>query len=184
MYNVRGGAIVAINNYSPTGILQTGKNPPLPKSVIEPKIPVLNRWSDLVWTMWTDSVARRGSTTTAGATTTTTAATASFTASASSLRYIFRDNVVNDNTKFVMERVAGMEDTASSVDALDLPYPGRTVDVNSDEGAALLGTPHGLGCAYLMIDHGQELGRRGLKITMYTAVEEGKNKYFLLFDMH
>lgn len=61
----------------------------------------------------------------------------------SNLQYIIRDNVVNDDTKYIMERVAGMPDVPESVNMLDMVFPGKTYHVDTDKGAALLGTPHG-----------------------------------------
>lgn len=59
------------------------------------------------------------------------------------LQYILRDNVINDDTKFIMERVAEMPEIPDSAGRLDLVFPGKTYHVDTDKGAALLGTPHG-----------------------------------------
>ena len=74
-----------------------------------------------------------------------------------------------------------------TVGNLYLPFPGETFDLTSDEGCALLATPHGVGIAHLLIDHTNILRGRHLKITIYTAVDEThadrKNQYFMIFDM-
>ena len=123
-FNAKGGSIVANNNHSPATFLQAKHNPPLSAQALALELPIVHRWSDIVWAYWTSLADEAG-------------------VPRSNLRYIFRDNVVNADTKFIMERVAGMPDSANSVWKLDLPFPGRTFRVDTDQGAALLGTPHG-----------------------------------------
>ncbi|KAL8728780.1 MAG: hypothetical protein Q9166_005158 [cf. Caloplaca sp. 2 TL-2023] len=74
---------------------------------------------------------------------------------AGNLRYVFRDKVVNDMTRGIMEYITGVE-----TDTLDLPWPGRTYDMRTNDGKALLGTPYGVGIAYLLKDHSDVLGRK------------------------
>ncbi|KAL8677684.1 MAG: hypothetical protein Q9224_007168, partial [Gallowayella concinna] len=60
------------------------------------------------------------------------------------LRYIFRENIINKNTKAVIDQVFKVP-----ANTLDLKIaPGRQFDVRtSDEGKALLGSPQGSGIA-------------------------------------
>jgi hypothetical protein len=50
---------------------------------------------------------------------------------------------------------------------------------------ALLGTPHGSGIAWLLIDWVESLGKRKIKIRAYTGIDDtnGRNQYFLVFDI-
>ena len=104
----------------------------------------------MIWVIWKDTAAKAG-------------------VAPSTLKYIFRSNVDNSDTKYIMERVAGMPDEPASVGNLKMPFPGRTYpvqivleepNVNVDNGLALLGTPHGTGAAFLQINNFRELGRR------------------------
>lgn len=136
-FNVKGNAIVAVNNHGPAALAKQD-DPSLNAAQIARSVPVLNRWSDFVWALWKDLAGDK----------------------TSSLQYIFRDNVDNGDTKYIMEQVASTQDALVSSGNLHMPFPGKTYSVNDKEGAALLGTPHGSGTAWLMIDHGRELGGR------------------------
>ena len=154
------GAIIAISNASPAYCVNIGANPPLTGEALLAKIPPLNRWSDVVWTLWQHTAGK---------------------ALAPSLQYIFRDKVVSADSKHIMDIVMG--NTSPEPDQLEAPFPGKTFDVDSDEGAALLGTPHGTGIAYLLIDHADTLGKRHIRITIFTGVVAEQNKYFLIFEL-
>jgi hypothetical protein len=67
-----------------------------------------------------------------------------------SLRYIFRDNVVDKDSKHVMD----VPNDSLKTGTLDAPWPGKTFSiVEGDlEGFALLGTPHGNGISWFLID--------------------------------
>lgn len=113
-------------------------------------VPPLNRWSDVVWTLWSDIAGGQ----------------------ASSLRYIFRDNVVNEDSKHVMDVAMGLPNDSPGTGTLDAPWPGKTFSiVNGDlEAFALLGTPHGNGISWFLIDHQEVLGKKNdIRITCYTG---------------
>ena len=112
------GAIIAINNAFPAYCANYGVDPPLTGAALLAKLPPLNRWSDVVWTLWQDTAGK---------------------ALAPSLQYIFRDSVVNDNSKHIMDVVMGI--SSPDPGQLQAPFPGKTFDVDTDDGAALLGTP-------------------------------------------
>lgn len=44
-----------------------------------------------------------------------------------------------------------------------MTFPGLEFGVDTEEGEALLGTPNGMGTAWLLYDRSRELGRRNLK---------------------
>lgn len=116
--------MVANNNHSPAKFVQDEHDPPLSAQALALELPIVYRWSDIAWAFWTNVADNAG-------------------VPRASLQYIFRDNVVNDDTKYIMERVADMPDVPESVGRLDLVFPGKTYHVDTDKGAALLGTPHG-----------------------------------------
>ena len=101
-------------------------------------VPALQRWPDVNWILWKDLARGRAGT----------------------LQYIFHDNVVTTNTKYIMERVAGMPDVPESRNNLRVKCCDHTYDVNTKEGAALLGTVHGTGATFMQLDHPEELGGR------------------------
>lgn len=121
------GAIVAEANFSPTFQRQRAGS--------KAEIPALNRWSDVVWFLWSKEAGDQ----------------------AGNLRYIFRDNARNEVTRAIIEKIHGLEDHP---DTLDLPWPGRTYDMRTEDGKALLATPQGIGVAYLIKDHSDVLGRK------------------------
>ncbi|KAL8911897.1 MAG: hypothetical protein Q9171_003024 [Xanthocarpia ochracea] len=139
---------------------QIGLPRPTPQE-LRKMIPRLNRWSDVAWFLWAQKVGDQ----------------------AGDLRYIFKDNVINKNTKAVMDQVLKVPSNT-----LDLPWPGNTFDVRTgNDGKALLGPPLGSGIARLLATNKQILGERSLKITCFTSdaffKDEKKNNYYLLFDL-
>ncbi|KAL8830745.1 MAG: hypothetical protein Q9170_005594 [Blastenia crenularia] len=118
------GAIISEANFSPR--FRAGP-------VAE--IPPLNRWSDIVWYLWSREAGDQ----------------------AKNLRYIFRDKTNNGVTRAIIDHINGLEEHP---DTLDLPWPGHTYDMRTDDGKALLGTPHGIGVAFLIADHSNVLARK------------------------
>ncbi|KAL8786034.1 MAG: hypothetical protein Q9213_003016 [Squamulea squamosa] len=128
----RESAIIAVNNYS----LKVYAVPGSP-------LPILHRWSDVVWQNWTAIAGN----------------------DASQLRFIMHQDVFTSSTRKLMEYVEVVEK-----DNLDLPWPGQTYDMRSDDGKALLGPVHGLDVAWLIIDHSDVLGRKLPAIRIFTVV--------------
>ena len=76
------------------------------------------------------------------------------------LRYVFRMQISNADTESIVKRVMG--DVATSV------WPGKTFRMTTDEGKALLGTPHGSGIAWLLAQHKKQLGLKTVdEVTVY-----------------
>ncbi|KAI4180494.1 MAG: hypothetical protein LQ346_006980 [Caloplaca aetnensis] len=98
-------------------------------------VPEMNRWSDIVWLLWAQEAGDK----------------------AGNLRFIFRDKVRNDVTREIIERIHGLQENP---DTLDLPWPGHKYDMRTDDGKALLGSPQGIGVAYLIKDHSNVVGRK------------------------
>lgn len=111
---------------------------------------------------------------------------------AGNLRYIIRDNVVNDDTKGVIDQIFN-----SKTNALYQPWPGKTFDIRKppseqgksktegDNARALLGTPHGAGIAWMLADHRDKLGDKSLKITVFTSDDmfAPKIAYYMVFEL-
>ncbi|KAL8917190.1 MAG: hypothetical protein Q9208_008092 [Pyrenodesmia sp. 3 TL-2023] len=98
------------------------------------EIPPLWRWSDVVWLLWTGEVGEDH---------------------AKDLKYIFRTNIITPSTREIMEHIGGVQRNE-----LNLPWPGHTFDMSTDEGKALLATSHGVGLAFLIADHSNVIGRK------------------------
>ncbi|KAL8993860.1 MAG: hypothetical protein Q9169_006031 [Polycauliona sp. 2 TL-2023] len=162
-YFPNGGTMITNEVISP---VQNAKNyysqmnmPPPTVPELRKMIPRLNRWSDIVWFLWAKKAGDQ----------------------AGDLRYIFKDNVVNQGTRAVIDQVFKIPPNT-----LDLKWPGKTFDVRTgNEGKALLGTPLGNGIAWILADNKQVLGDRSLKITCFTndAFFQGKTKYFMVFEL-
>ncbi|KAL8996609.1 MAG: hypothetical protein Q9188_006532 [Gyalolechia gomerana] len=126
------GTIIADQNYSPRSQVEMSNR----------EVPPLNRWSDIVWILWTRVAGDQ----------------------ASKLRFVFRAGVVNDISRAIIDRA-----TRSRDGEFRSPWPGRTFDMRTDDGKALLGTPHGIGIAYLIADHSDVLGRKIPFARVFTA---------------
>ncbi|KAL8790086.1 MAG: hypothetical protein Q9213_000788 [Squamulea squamosa] len=143
-YIYHGGTIIAVDNHSPRHAV--GANG---------KVPRLNRWSDMVWHLWSDICAHTGT-------------------DVRSLQYIFHDNIITDSTKSIMEYVGG-----AGQNALDLPWPGLAFGLDTEEGLALLATPHGVGIAYMIKDHSDVLGMREPTVRIFTI----EGEYYMMWDL-
>ncbi|KAL8737002.1 MAG: hypothetical protein Q9181_002113 [Wetmoreana brouardii] len=91
------------------------------------------------------------------------------------LKYIFKHQVTTEEIRSVMEAAAGKPDMA-----LDAKWPGRRFLGGSEQFKALLGTPHGKGTVWLLIDHRNDMSNKGIEaVTMFTTNED----YNLLFTL-
>ncbi|KAI4088501.1 MAG: hypothetical protein LQ344_006015 [Seirophora lacunosa] len=129
------------------------------------KIPALHRWSDIVWLAWSLTAGREDR---------------------SQLRYIIRENITTKLTRRMMEYIIARAEPDTDF----LPWPGRLYDAaRTDEGKALLATPHGVGVAYMLSDHADALGgRRYPAVCIFTAPtrEEGRaerNDYYMIWEL-
>ena len=115
-------------------------------------IPEIWRWSDITWSLWVEQAGD----------------------AASTLKYIFKHHVVTDSTKHIMELAAGVDE-----DDFGEEWPGTTFQAGSIQFRALMGTPHGKGIAYMLID--RPYGLRGKNIVSITMFVTDADKYNLLF---
>ena len=114
---------------------------PIPSNqeISERWVPPLNRWSDVTWLMWKE---KNGG---------------------NNLRYIGHDYITNEASEAIMRYIFNKYRHSQVV-----PWPGLDFTMDKDEGRALLGTPNGIGTARLLIDRAADLGRRDLKVYIWT----------------
>ena len=76
--------------------------------------------------------------------------------------YIFRTPVENANTEALIQKAL-----SNVKKELDL-WPGVDFEMSTDEGKAILGSPNGAGCAYLLLQHKAQLGVKTIsKVTVF-----------------
>lgn len=150
-------AIVVSNVKSPRNQLEQKYPGPLHLSNddIAKRIPKLNRFSDVIWKVWTQLVH-----------------------DPEKLRYIAHDFVVNDVTVDVMNHIFGARYRGEK----SVPWPGMKFGLESDEGKALLASPNGVGTFWLLLDRAAKLGRRKLEVTIFSE-KDGAYHYCMLWDL-
>ena len=108
-------------------------------------VPTLSRFSDVAWTLYTD-IAKTPQNT--------------------HLQYVGHDNVngafASTVIIYIIRRYTNPYGYPSA------PFPGLEFGIDTPEGAALLGTPNGMGTGWLFYDRSKELGRRNLKVRIWT----------------
>ncbi|KAL8935231.1 MAG: hypothetical protein Q9216_005527 [Gyalolechia sp. 2 TL-2023] len=143
-------AVVVKNMISPTFIVREvitdmGEKIPSSSDIAALFVPPLHRWSDVTWAVYADIAKDRKRT----------------------LRYIGHNFIINHLTLNVMAYIFLRHRQTEFV-----PFPGLEFGIDAEEGQALLGTPNGMGTAWLLYDRSRELGRRNLRVRIWT--EEGK----------
>ncbi|KAL8682580.1 MAG: hypothetical protein Q9186_001353 [Xanthomendoza sp. 1 TL-2023] len=133
------------------------------KMIKDHLVPPLSRWSDVTWVLYSD-LARKSSGEQLG-----------------KLQYLAHDMVANGDTKVVMIYI--MRKHQKNVGRLQMPFPGLEFDIETEEGQALLGTPNGVGTAWMMHDRARELGKRDLKIRLWQMGSANKASVYLAFNM-
>jgi len=153
---VPGKAITSVLNSSPANELKDHYKTlgePLPEDW-PTMLPDVQRWSDLVWIMWAREAGPKVST----------------------LKYIFKHDVITHETREVMAQAAGANEDG------DLPeWPGKTFRLGDPRFEALLGTPHGRGVVYLLTQH--SIGLTGKSIESITVFAAILADYQLLFTL-
>lgn len=142
-------AVVVRNMVSPANVVKTmftemGEQLPSNLDIAKYYAPPLSRWSDVTWTVYEDISKNQ-----------------------KNLRYIGHDNIINPATARVMTYIIGRHRQSPS-DALSAPFPGLEFGIDTPEGQALLGTQNGLGIGWLLHDRSRELGRRNLKVSIWS----------------
>lgn len=89
------------------------------------------------------------------------------------LKFVLQYNVLNEPTLAVVDEIVSLD--------LQLEWPGVTFDTRSLEGQALIGTPNGVGVAYLLIQHKRKLGHK--MISAVTIFHPKGYSWVLLFHI-
>ncbi|KAL8652193.1 MAG: hypothetical protein Q9210_002828 [Variospora velana] len=148
-------AIIADHNRGPitwvrTRFLRARQQPPSNQEIFDRLVPPLSRWSDVTWTLWKQKAGN----------------------GAGNLRYVARSANTNEDTKSVMSYIYDKHGGAK-------PFPGLEFGMDTGEGRALLGTPSGVGMAWLLIERMDELGRRNPRVKIFKV----GNGFFMLWDL-
>ncbi|KAI4274872.1 MAG: hypothetical protein LQ337_003609 [Flavoplaca oasis] len=131
------GTILITTAYGPTYWV---KKRGVPDNEIQQHIPKLHRLSDAVWEVWkavTDQL--------------------------QTLRFLARDGIRNRITIPLLDYLFKRDRSS-----LEVPWDRRlTFGLDSDEGKALLATPHGIAVAWLLIHHHEKLGSRDPRVSIF-----------------
>lgn len=127
MYSSSAGYIIAVDSWSPKFELEKERKR---KPYLPDVLPDVYRWSDITFIEWKTQAGAR----------------------IKELHYIFQSNIMNQESKMVIERAAGGLN--------NLQWPGKIFEMASSEGRAILGSPNGRGVAFLLATHKEQLGQR------------------------
>ncbi|KAL8646923.1 MAG: hypothetical protein Q9210_005855 [Variospora velana] len=167
---------------------------PVPSNleIADEYVPPLSRWSDITWTIWAELSNNENNLRYLGHDNTANLRTAHV------IEYIFTKHGRSDSSSDGSSSdsssdssgdssdgpqqgsQAGSSADSSADDEDELDFPGLEFGMDTDEGKALLGTPNGIGTARLLIDRARQLGKRELKVNIFTR-EDGQ--YCMLWDM-
>ncbi|KAI4091313.1 MAG: hypothetical protein LQ344_004172 [Seirophora lacunosa] len=140
-------------NWIKTRHLRAGQPFPTNKYIMDRLVPPLNRWSDVTWTLWKQKAGNN----------------------AGNLRYIARNAILNRDTRSVMSYIYDKHGGANA-----RPYPGLEFGMDTEEGRTLLGTPNGIGVAWILMEHWKDLGRRNPRVRIFNM---GDNLFYMLWDL-
>ncbi|KAI4286663.1 MAG: hypothetical protein L6R35_004082 [Caloplaca aegaea] len=151
-------------------------------------VPPLSRWSDVTWTIWTELSGNNHNLRYLGHDNTANLRAAhiieyTFTKlgrSDSSFDGSSSDSSSDSSDGSQQGSQAGSSAGSSADGEDELDFPGLAFGMDTDEGKALLETRNGIGTARLLIDRARQLGKRELKVDIFTR-EDGQ--YCMLWDM-
>ena len=119
------------------------------------RLPDVTRWSDVAGLLWAEEAGN----------------------SASSLKYVFRQAITSDDTKFMIEeaakRQAGYHNTRGGY-KFKKPWPGHKFKADSEDFSALLGTAHGTGIVHLISQHPKQMPKKMVEAVNIFATAKGK----------
>jgi hypothetical protein len=120
-----------------------------------PILPDVKAWSDVVFVEWQSQTEARGH-------------------DIKGLKYIVRYHIINADTAKIIAQAAGAAKPA---------WPGETIPMSDIRGRAILGTPNGVGIAYLLATHKAQLGHMTVeRVQMWTQqVREPSGVYDYLY---
>ena len=135
------------------------------------RLPLITRWSQVVSILWAERPR----------------------AQVGSLKYIFKHQVVTEETTSIMKKAAllgnpeyaGRNPDTFPDESFNVQWPGLVFMRGSPAFQALLGTPHGKGIVWLLVDHPHEYPGKDIEsVTIFsTPSTSGLNDYNLLFTL-
>ncbi|KAE8382211.1 hypothetical protein BDV26DRAFT_288738 [Aspergillus bertholletiae] len=145
--STKAGYISAEENISPAYLIaeERKKQPP----------PTISRLSDVYFLLWKEVAGKSE-------------------AELKNIKYFVRHHVINGASLDVALEVASgkplppREKDEPRDTSMVEEWPGKSYDMSTDDGKAILGTPNGVGVARFLIDHKQELGVKApSKVTLF-----------------
>lgn len=152
--NVKGKTIVANVSHSPAAMINEQESVP---ADWKQKLPKVSRMSDVVWIQWA-TVAKAEATPLA----------------VSDLKYIFRHEIIMENTRSIIDQAA-----AKGEDEFNENWPGLKFVTTDTQFQALLGTIHGVSIVDLLVSHPNELGTKSIEAVNIFTTDEGDNYHML-----
>lgn len=147
------------NIYNPTqGAIIATQNfgPRFQDSSPTADIPALEKWSDVVWLDWQN-----------------TCSTANV--NPNTIEYFFRWHITNDSgTQDIINQALGGKDNLHA-------WPGTKIMTSTTNGQALLGSAHGYGIVYFLMQHQAALGMK--TVDYITAFQTTTGEYSLVFHI-
>ena len=109
------------------------------------------------------------------------------------LKYIVRHDIENPSTNAIVHALIqhyitspcsyNVFDTGCPYCSQHIIWPGLTLEIDTEEGLALLGTPNGRGVVWLLKQHKELTGKRVGKVSVWCDVEKKPLKPSLLFHV-
>ncbi|KAF1841088.1 uncharacterized protein K460DRAFT_410480 [Cucurbitaria berberidis CBS 394.84] len=129
--NGKQGGVIAFKRYGPA---QRAKilEPPVP----EDQFPPLKSSSDIIWALWEKHVLPNAELKDKG-----------------NINFFMSLSIENKDTNQILKRALNQANS-------DLTRAGRTFDMSTEEGRAILGSPNAIAFAYFLIQHKAELGNK------------------------
>ena len=158
LFNVPGRTIIAAHNTSPAAAIDKDEVVEINGQAIpwQQRLPDIQKWSDVVGITWTDKAGDQ----------------------AHKLKYIFRQAIVTPTTLGIINGVVHRqkENIPSYQDGFR--WPGFKVLPRDEDFKALLGTPHGSGVAFLLLEHPVELPNKQIEsVQIFLTVSDLRGTY-------
>lgn len=165
IYNWQYRAIIGTDNFSPLHEVKIkhhgATDAQLRNTILPNSLPNLRQWSDVTFIVWSERAGKQ----------------IPLPKAVNSLKYIFTNQVTTKETKEVMG-----EALSHVTDLRMPPWPGIYFPLGKEEMRALMGTPHGKGVAYLLLDHPVGMGSRKNVESIHMFATSGQ-MYNLLFTL-
>lgn len=119
-------------------------------------LPALQKWSDIVWLVWADMCKTANT-------------------NPNSIQYFFRWHINTDSgTQDLINQALGGADNLHA-------WPGTKIMTSTANGQALLGSAHGYGIVYFLMQHQATLGKK--TVDYITAFQTTNGQYNLMFHI-